>query len=74
MPNLTDVEKAERLAANLARGTLKSFWVVRVIDHYFAIPKPNMTILCQAELKDTFLPRIGSSFESEFDSTGKRVE
>lgn len=74
MPNLTDAAKAERLAVSLARGTLKPFWVVRVIDHYFAIPKPNMNELSLAELKTVILPRIGSSFEAEFDTTGRRVE
>lgn len=67
------LSKAERLAASLARGTLKPFWVVRVINHYFAVPRPNMPELSIAELKQ-FLFRIGSCFESEFDSTGSKVK
>ena len=72
MPN-NEIDKAERLAQNLAKGTLRPHWVVRVRGHLFAVPKPVMSGLALAELK-AFLRRIDSSFEAEFDENGRRTE
>lgn len=72
MPQADTQTKAENLAANLARGSLRPHIVVRVFAHYFAVPRPAMSDLAYAELK-LFLTRIGCSVESEFDTTGARV-
>ena len=71
MPNLTDVEKAERLAVNLARGNIRHYWVVRVLNHYLAVPKPIMNDYTIFVLRQ-FLYKIGCAVEAEFDHTGKR--
>lgn len=68
-----DLIKAEKLAANLARGAARPYWVVRVFTHYFVIPKPCMSDLAQAELKGIVLPHLGCSFEGEYDKTGAKI-
>jgi hypothetical protein len=66
-------EKAEELARQLAKATLRSHIVVRSNGHLYAVPRP---IVSDLAWQDTlvFLRRIGTTVESEWNSSGKRVD
>lgn len=72
MPNKDDVQKAESLAANLARGMSTPQWLLNNNGQFKVVRKPVFPHLGLEVLKEWLL-KIGISFEGEFDTTGKRV-
>jgi hypothetical protein len=70
MPQAED--KAEELAQQLAKASLRTHLVVRSNGHYYAVPKPIMSALAWADAL-MFLKRIGTTVESEWNQTGHRI-
>lgn len=68
---MTDLKKAETLAANLARGTRTTRWVIRG-ERYFVPIAPVLGELAEAVLKQ-WLPAIDCEFLGEYDTTGRKV-
>lgn len=70
---MTDIQKAEQLAIDMAKGSGNSYWVVRVIDRYLVVPKPRMPAMSRVELKQVLFPKLGCALEAEFTPKGARL-